>query len=81
MNLKQIAATISFEREGKWTIEGKALHGVGNGDVWGTLLISTSLFLTTLTLAFPQNRPQMLLARKRPTPISRPSPINLDVFE
>lgn len=30
-----LQATIIFESEGNWTIEAKARHEVGNGDVWG----------------------------------------------
>ncbi len=32
-----LQTTIVFEQEGNFTVEGKALRPVGNGDVWGDL--------------------------------------------
>lgn len=70
-----VAATISFEREGKWTIEGKALHEVGNGDVWGD---AAYIYLTVSDDAhfgFPTESPADASGEEAPPPPSvDPSP-------
>ena len=64
-----LQATILFESEGKWIIEAKSLHEVGNGDVWGDI---AHIYLTVLEEAshfgFPIEPPPQSSGQEAPTP-------------
>lgn len=65
-----VQATISFEREGEWMIEAKALHEVGNGDIWGD---AAYIYLTVSDeghFGFPTETPPDASGEEVPQPPS-----------
>jgi hypothetical protein len=66
---QMLQVTIMFVREGNWTIEAKALHEVGNGDVWGdAAYIYLNVSETTGQLGFPTEPPPPSSGEEVPSP-------------